>query len=222
MMLPRPRSRASARWQPGDVVALRYITRAGGIGMSWPFRVVQDSDDLVALFIPRGASHMRWGMEDGRRRLVPSPWRRDVLRLMRPGEPFSVWLFWEVEHERSFAAYYINMEEPFRRSPIGFDTNDHMLDVVVAPDFTWRWKDQEEFEDRVRGGVYSEAFGSEVWEHARRAVELVERRASPFSDGWEDWTPDPSWDIPVLPNDWDHVPPVVWARSEWAYLDRRM
>lgn len=210
------------RWQPGDVVALRYITRTGGVGMSWPFRVVQDSDELVALFVPRGASHMRWGMQGGRRRLVPTPWRRDLLRLMRPGEPYSIWLFWDGEPERTFLAYYINMEEPFRRSPIGFDTNDHMLDVVVSPQLEWRWKDFEEFEERVRSGVYSEAFGREVREHARRVIDMVECRASPFCDGWEDWAPHPGWEIPELPDGWDRVSPVVWERSEWAYLDKRM
>ncbi|MCA9856986.1 MAG: DUF402 domain-containing protein, partial [Dehalococcoidia bacterium] len=130
-----------ARWQPGDEVVLRYITRQERPGMSWPARVVEDRDDLLALFIPNGAVTKQWrGVRDSMgqpvtRELVDIPWRRDTLRLMYPGEDYSIWLSWRDEDgERVFHGYYINVEEPFRRTPIGVDTNDHTLDVVVQPD----------------------------------------------------------------------------------------
>ena len=32
-----------------------------------------------------------------------------------------------------FSGYYVNFEEPYRRTGIGFDTNDHTLDILVTP-----------------------------------------------------------------------------------------
>ena len=192
------------RWQPGETVVLRYLTRDGKPGMAWPYHVVEDRDDLLALYIPRGSTYKNWVVTpaaegDGRptRRLGDDLWRRDVLRLMFPGKGHSVWLFW-IDDERRFSAYYINMEEPFRRTSIGFDTNDHTLDVVVTPDLEWRWKDDDEMALRVEQGVFSAEFAAEVRAEGERVIDALERRASPFSDGWEQWTPDPA---------------VTWAKS---------
>lgn len=213
--------RQGDRWSPGDTAVLRYLTRTGAPGMSWPTRVVEDREDLLALYIPRGATYMAWDTSSGRRQLAESRWRRDVLRLMFPGEPYSIWLFWTDDPGHSFHTYYVNMEEPFRRTPIGVDTNDHTLDVVVRPDRTWSWKDSEQFDDRVRAGVYSEEFARECRSKAESVIEKLECWSSPFCDGWERWEPHPNWDIPRLPADWADVPPRVWDRSTWAYLDAR-
>ncbi len=212
----------AARWQRGDAIALRYITRDGKPGMSWPARIVEDRDDLLALFIPRGATYKRWGADTttGERALVDGEWRRDVLRLMFPGAHHSVWLFWEHDEatsERAFSSYYVNMEEPFRRTPIGVDTNDHMLDVVVTPDLRWSWKDEDVMAERVRQGVYPADFAAFVRDEGERVIAAVERRAAPFSDGWEAWTPDASWTTPALPPTWDREPATLWDRRHWAY-----
>ncbi len=215
------------RWQPGETVVLRYITRDGRPGMAWPYHVVEDSDELVALHIPRGSIYKRWqpaplaevATYRAARRLNDDVWRRDVLRLMFPGRHHSVWLFWSDDEERRFSAYYINMEEPFRRTSIGFDTNDHTLDVVVTPDFEWRWKDDEEMAERVRRGVYSAEFAAAVRAEGERVIGALERRQSPFSDGWERWTPEPGRGVPELPDGWDEVAAALWERRVWAYGD---
>ena len=36
---------------------------------------------------------------------------------------------------------------------------------------------------------------------------LIERRASPFCDGWESFRADPRWSVPELPAGWDLVEP---------------
>jgi predicted RNA-binding protein associated with RNAse of E/G family len=131
--------------------------------MSWPFTVVEDREDLIALYIPKGALYKRFrrlSIAEARERgysvaLDDEVWRRDVLRLMYPGAHHSIWVFWEREgDERRHTAYYVNMEEPFRRTSIGFDTNDHMLDIMVTPDLEWRWKDEDELAERVEQGVF--------------------------------------------------------------------
>jgi hypothetical protein len=214
------------RWEPGETVVLRYLTRDGKPGMAWPYHVVEDRDDLLALYIPRGSTYKNWvvtpaaeGEGRPKRQLGDDRWRRDVLRLMFPDEHHSIWLFWSDDDERGFSAYYINMEEPFRRTSIGFDTNDHTLDVAVTPDHEWRWKDVEQMENQVRIGGYGAEFADAVRAEGERVIEALEARRSPFSDGWEQWTPDPNWGIPTLPDGWDEVPTELWERRVWAYGD---
>jgi hypothetical protein len=194
--------------------------------MSWPCSVVRDDAELVALYIPRGATFKTWAVAPAPpnwqpvRQLTDALWRRDTLRLMYPGAHHSVWVSWASEgSERRFHGYYINMEEPFRRTEIGFDTNDHTLDVVVAPDRSWEWKDKQELAARIQQGVYSAEFAAAVRAEGERLVAALERNAPPFSDGWERWLPPSEWRIPGLPADWDTLPATLWERRRWAYGD---
>lgn len=218
--IPTDAAPGAGRFTPGSEIALRYITRTGGVGMSWAARVVSDTEDLLALHIPRGAPHLRWGVNDeGQRVLVPAEWRREVLRLMFPGAHHSVWLFWENDADRTFLHYYVNFEEPYRRTAISVDTNDHTLDIVITPDRTWRWKDEEEFEQRVREGVFSEPFAVSVREEARKVLSMLDQDLPPFSSGWEEWRPEGTASlIPALPARWRDEPAVLWEQRHWAYL----
>jgi len=215
-----------ARWQPGDEVVLRYITRQEQPGMSWPARVVEDRDDLLALYIPDGATTKQWrGRRDSMglpltRELVDIPWLRDTLRLMYPGEDYSIWLSWRNEDSgRVFHGYYINCEEPFRRTPIGVDTNDHTLDVVVQPDLSWVWKDEDQLAERAANGIYIPEFATRIRATAERALELLERRDPPFDGSWLDWLPDPAWEIPQLVERWNELPATLWPDRRSAYGD---
>jgi len=214
------------RWQPGDEVVLRYITRQERPGMSWPARVVEDRDDLLALYIPEGATTKQWrGVRDAMgqpvsRELVDIPWRRDTLRLMYPGADHSIWLSWRREAgERVFHGYYLNMEEPFRRTEIGVDTNDHTLDVVVAPDLSWVWKDDDQLTERAAHGVYVPAFAEHLRERARLALKRLDARENPFDGAWLEWQPDGGWSIPRLPEGWDDLPATLWPDRRSAYGD---
>lgn len=196
---------------------VRYITRVGGaVGMTWPFRVVYDNDDLVALWIPKGSVGRTWAQSRHGRELVDSMWRRATLRLMFPGRQYSVWLFWEDE-SGTFETYYVNLEEPLRRTKVGFDTNDHTLDIVVTPRLTWRWKDREEFERTVADGHYSKEFAGTVESAAADVVRLIEAGAGPFDGQWEAWRAPAGWQLPVLPQGWQSEQPTLWERHEWAY-----
>ncbi len=206
------------RFKTGAIVALRYITRADStVGMTWPARVVADTDALVALWIPPDAEYRAWHRPPGEpRRLVPARWRRETLRLMFPGAAHSVWCSWESPGRR-FRMYYVNFEEPFRRTAIGFDTNDHALDIVVWPDFRWEWKDFDEFEALAASGVFTPDFARAVRAEADGVLAAIERRAAPFDGGWVGWRPPAEWTVPELPAGWDTVPPVPWERRLWAY-----
>ena len=213
-----PTNVSSPWFEAGDDVVVRYITRAGSrVGMTWPFKVVRDDAESTALYIPAGSTFMRWAYgSDGSRELAEGEWRRSVLRLMYPGLGYSVWLFWEGEPHR-FTTYYINFEEPFRRTPVGFRTHDHTLDIVVQPNLSWQWKDRPEFEALVAQGHFGAEFAVSVEQAAEDALARLTRSDPPFDGSWCDWEPPGHWLRPKLHPSWRTEPAVPWERRAWAY-----
>ncbi len=191
-------------WSSGDAVALREIWK----GHVWKARactVVHDRADHLALVVPRGAPTKippgsgiprdRWELEDG-------VFTVDALRLTRPGEAHSILLFWDAD---VFQGWYVNLEQPLRRSAVGFDYLDQELDLYVRPDRTWEYLDEDEFEEAQRLGVIGAEAAAAVRAEAARVLGLIERWEPPFCDGWEHWRPDPAWPIPTLPPEWEIV-----------------
>jgi predicted RNA-binding protein associated with RNAse of E/G family len=128
-------------------------------------------------------------------------WGTGVLKLARPGEPWSVWLFWEQGWR--FKNWYVNLEQPGERWSGGIDSEDHFLDIAVAPDRSWRWLDEDEFAQAQAVGLMPAATAERVQEAGRRAVGVIQDWGRPFRDGWENWRPNPAWPVPALPVDWD-------------------
>jgi hypothetical protein len=208
------------RWTPGEPAVYRHVERGRAIG-AFPVNVVADTDELVALYMPGGLV-VKWPHVDGRHirelplaRRFTSEWHagdhewrgHGVLFLSRPGDAHGTWLLWDGEEqgERTFSCWYVNLEDPLRRTPIGFDSRDHTLDVVVAPDRSWSWKDEDELEAAVEHGWHSADEAAAIRAEGLRVVERIERWEPPFSDGWERWRPDPDWPVPSLPAGWDGV-----------------
>ena len=111
----------------------------------------------------------------------------------------------------------MNLEEPFRRTPIGFDTNDHTLDIVVKPDLSWSWKDESLLEGQLERGDYSSELAAEIRREAASVIALIESRRAPFDGEWVDWRPVRNWPTPRLPENWNSEPAVLWDRRRWAY-----
>jgi hypothetical protein len=97
-------------------------------------------------------------------------------------------------------AWYVNLQEPLRRTPLGFDTCDQLLDLVRTRDGKWRWKDERELGAAVERGFLSNEEAAAIRAEGERVI-----AADPFPTGWEDWRPDPSWPAPALPPGWDVV-----------------
>lgn len=99
-----------------------------------------------------------------------------------------------------FKGYYVNLQAPATRTSIGLDSLDQVLDVVVAPDGSWRWKDEDELEFAVSLGVFSPDEAARIRGEGERVIAAL---PSLLPTGWEDWQPDPDW-LPVpLPPGWD-------------------
>lgn len=193
-------------WSSGEVVALREIWR-GRVWKARPWIVVHDTPKQLAPWIPDGSPTKippgsgvprdDWVLEDG----IFTP---DALRLAVPGAWHSVLLFWR---RGTFEGWYVNLERPLTRTPVGFDYLDRELDIYVRPDRTWEYLDEDEFDAARRLGVIDDADAARVHEEAERVLGAVTRWDSPFCDGWESWRPRPEWTIPQLPAGWNIVSP---------------
>jgi uncharacterized protein len=162
-------------------------------------RVVEETAELLALWIPRGSPYR---VPAGGLRIPGDAWElepgattRDQLCVARRGRAHSIYLFWEEGWE--LGHWYVNFERPLVRTPLGVDTFDEKLDLIVRPDGSYRWKDEDELEAAAAAGLLDAAG---VRAEAERVL-----REWPFPTGWEDWRPDPSWPVPQLPEGWDAV-----------------
>jgi Protein of unknown function (DUF402) len=190
---------------PGEVVALREIWK-GRVWKARPWIVVHDRPEQLALFIPRGT---RTKIPEGDSGVPRDSWElrdgtfgHDALRLAEPGAAHSILLFWR---DGALRNWYVNLERPLERSLVGFDYLDQELDIVVEPDRSWHFIDEDEFEEAQRLGVLSAEEAAGVRAEAERVIERIERWGPPFCDGWENWRPDPAWPPPELPEGWEAV-----------------
>ena len=199
------------RFAPGDTVVWRTVVD-GRVRTVIPHRCVEHRDDLLALWRPAGTVYKRpsgpYGAGPRGRSLHAAAWDgtyRDliwhgdgVLVLHRLGDWHSTLVFPD--------AWYVNLEAPWEPNPVGYDSRDLMLDVVISRDRTsWSWKDEDETADCVRTGRLSEDDARKAREEGERVAAAALRGDPPFDDGWASWRPDPSWPIPVLPDGWDHA-----------------
>lgn len=199
-------------WFPGDPITLRGVGEK--VFWAYPVIVVQDSPEWIAYYLCAGANGKNTShrvapheMLDAHAiDIVDHQWRRtDVLMLARPGEAFSVYYMWETG-TRNLDCIYINLQEPLRRTHIGFDSMDNVLDVVIHPDMDqWRWKDEDEFEAAQRVGVYSPERARQIRIDGENAIELVLSRRRPMYEKWKLWEPNPQWGLPTLSPLWEEL-----------------
>jgi hypothetical protein len=211
-------------FERGRLVMHRNVRR-GRIGWVRPARVVSDDARGLALWIGRGTPVANEVADDGRGmrampftewlsrsyRLQVGVWNGPPLLKFLPAEgAYSVW--WFRDEAGRFANWYVNLEEPGVRwddgKVAGIDVVDQDLDVVVRPDHTWYWKDEDEFAERL-------AFPEQYWvtdeaavrAEGERVIKMAEARVFPFDGTWCDFVSDPRWAVPAaLPPGWDRPP----------------
>jgi hypothetical protein len=182
------------------------VPQKPGLLVGYPYIVAEDRPDLLALWIPIGTAVSRVDLADRNRAIPDEAWRLSVLRLMQPGKPYSIWQFWSAPPEHRFLGWYVNLEASFARTPIGVDTTDDVLDVVVSPDLTWRWKDEHIVEQWITAGVYTAEEFERIYEHGMQAIADVEAHRFPFDHSLTGWEPEGHWGIPRIHPDWHRFP----------------
>jgi len=200
---------------PGDHALLRY-RRLGPVSYALPVTVVRDSD-VVMLWLQPGTPTRKRVMPDGssiprdfpyaERAALPhvvgeGTWTTNhALILVRDGDPCDIRLFWSESWE--FKGWYVNLQDPVRRVPTGWDTADHVLDLWVDPGGRWAWKDEHEFAEAIRIGRFSETEAEAIRAAGRAVIPKIEAQVWPFDRSLIEWRPDPGWSMPGMPDDWN-------------------
>lgn len=209
-------------WMPGETVALRGIYNSRVWYMQSAL-VVHDTHKEVALVILPGTEcsapleyihgkhgdtghYDRWGnyLAD-RWNMENYLWRTNrLLILLQPGRYYARMIFWE-HNTGNFLGYYINFQLPYRRSQTGFDTLDLELDMIIEPTLQWKWKDMKEYQKGVDCGVIRREWAGQIESAKKEVFETLENRNYPFDGSWLAWKPDPAWQPPRLPQNWDKI-----------------
>lgn len=204
------------RWAPGDHVVLRE-TRQGRVWSAKPATVVRDDPDLLAFYVGPGTRWKRPRTPDGHAvgvvdlrgdpwTLTDATWQGGgVLILALPGAGHALLGFRDAAN-RALAGWYLNLQKPFRRTAIGFDYLDQLLDVVVSVDRrAWSWKDEDALAEARARGLVDGSSADAIRSEGERALQLLRASAPPYAPEWERWSPDPSWTVPRLPDGWEET-----------------
>ena len=174
---------------------------------------MQDSPELIALYLAPQTLRKQPRTPDGARirlrcddwKLVDEPAPRGTLRLHVPGTAHDVWAP-QLDTEPRLDFWYVNLQEPLRRTPLGFDFMDLILDVVISLDLSeWKWKDEDELEEAQARRIISGEQARVIRAEGERAIQRALARQSPFAHGWERWSP-PAWPVPTMPANWHLLP----------------
>ena len=200
----------------GEVVTLRWL-RHEPADLVAPVRVVEHDSSRTILYLACGSPIKVHADADGnplprsmplidRERRIASlrdtEWTHThVLMVHEPHRLGAVWLFYG--EDWTFRNYYVNLQAPLEPSSAGFDTEDFLLDIVIAPDLSFRWKDEDEFAIAIEHELISPVLLHAVRAEGRRFIDEAQARQFPFAQGLETWRPDPAWGVPDLPDDWN-------------------
>jgi hypothetical protein len=208
-------------WRKGRLV-LHRDTHHGRVAFVHPARVISDDGRGLLLWVARGSVvAVERTLDDRGPRDMPfsewaaapkalrmTTWRGPgVLRFFPNDVDHSVWFFRDDAGE--FTNYYVNLEERAVRwddgDVAGIDVTDQDLDIVVRPDRSWEWKDEDEFAERLAlPEHYWVPDEAAVWAEGRKVIKQIEAGEFPFDGTWTDFRPDPSWPTPsALPPGWD-------------------
>jgi len=126
----------------------------------------------------------------GRERTELMAWQTNRVVWVTPfGVAHAIGHFWEHASGR-FRGYYVNLQAPIKRSPFGFDSLDHVLDIVIDPSGAWHWKDEDEFDEAIQRGLFTHQEALDIRAEGERVVASLPHL---LPTGWEDWLPDTTW-----------------------------
>jgi hypothetical protein len=189
-------------WSRGDVVALRDLW-FGAVWRAIAGIVVEDDGERSVFWIPPGTPAAYPVDDAGNEIRIPRPEfarairhaRRSCVVLCDTRDPWTLWHFRDEDGALDY--WYVNFEAYLGRGATVYDSVDHKLDLIVRPGGEPEWKDEDELEHAAALGLVDvEAIRHDA---ARVVAE------PPWPTGWEDFSPDPAWQVPQLPAGWDRV-----------------
>ncbi len=200
------------RWSSGDHIVFRQLW-TNEVWAAIPATIIEDSSDLVSLYIAPGAIFA--GPDCSRQEhlhvAASGAWELKLYEWTGqhhvwssvPGEAASIWTIWSAP-DWTHGGWKVNPELPLKRTPIGFDTTDHVLDAVISADLTtWQLKDEDELAVAIELGLLTVAEGERIRRVTQRiAGECVTSRRRQLQ-AWAAWRPQSQWKLPVLQGNWE-------------------
>lgn len=205
-------------WKTGEEIAWRGIYR-DRVWHAQTVIVVKDTaEETVTVLLPgtecmapegyldgKDSNKRRWHFKEKNWQLETYSWRTNrLLLLLEPEKYYSIIYFWNHE-SNEFLCYYINFQLPFQRSHYGIDTLDLDLDLIVHPDFSYEWKDVDDYQKAIEYEIILPGWVQGVEEAKSDIFNTLEKRQYPFDGSWLNWMPDPNWAPPKLPENWDKI-----------------
>lgn len=208
----------SHMWKPGDIVAWRGIYE-DRVWHVQPTLVVRDQPhELVLALLPGtecvAEEHYPNGDKYGNRRwdFKHKPWKmakyrwqtNRLLLILEPDKFYSTIYFWD-NSTHEFLCYYINFQLPFKRTSNSVDTLDLDLDLIISPDYSHRWKDEDDYQKAISHGIILPEWVDEINNAKEEIFNGLENREYPLDGSWLNWMPEPNWLPPKLPENWDKI-----------------
>lgn len=206
------------RWSHGQHITWRNV-KDGRVEYAFPAVVLQDNEDAILLFQQHGSVAKRMAGDRGpvgqktSSQLAPMSWSGayedyrysgpHVVRAYRWGDPFSIIRSVAPDLRRIFG-WYVNVELPWRRSPIGFDSRDLVLDLRWREGL-WEREDEDELLWAVERGIVSPGEEQLARQAAENALAYWDKREGSFGAPWEEIRIDPDWPQAVVSENWRKV-----------------
>lgn len=194
-------------WSEGDWVVRREVLQDGP-WMGMLVKIIEDRPDRLVSYIPEGAPLAFppgvWPTPTGKHPWAGrATWRGHGCLMIQPtSAAHAIWHFWEGPR-REFSCWYINLQEPFRRTPVGYDTQDLELDIILSPDGGLALKDDHLMEQRVAEGRWTAQRVEAIRVDAQELMARLEAGERWWPLAFRDWAPDPRWVVPeALPEGW--------------------
>ncbi|WP_457515985.1 DUF402 domain-containing protein [Streptomyces sp. TE33382] len=184
----------------------------GHLSSSVPVRLVERTEAGRLVWLETGTPMWRTGLPGGAhlRDIPPQDrpaggyeaaadrWPMGSALILQPaGAGHAV--FWFFGRRHRFRGWYVNLEHRVHRGE-DIDVVDQELDITVAPDRTWQWKDERSFAEKTGHPAYwSAGEAVAIRSEGERVARLAEAGAFPFDGTWCDFRPPRHWRTPPLP-----------------------
>lgn len=191
------------------------------VGYTVTMLLIEDSPTFTVLLQPAGSpvkrrSGRRGGPRSGRLmlpggwdgRYEDRVWTRNTVRAHSRAQGYSVIRDWNSD-ALQYNGWYVNLEVPWVRTNIGFDSKDLVLDVSVSDDLSeYAYKDEDEFHWAQESGLLTSAEATLARSQALRAIEDLRLRRNLFDESvWLRWVPQLPTTPPRLPDRWTELQP---------------
>lgn len=175
---------------------------AGVVAFAWPVEPVVSTTDatvvgltagsvgLVPIGYPGDSDLLDEQASRGEFDHVPRTWETtNCLHVFQPNQWWGTRLMWNAA-TGDFLCWYVDFLTPVRIHGTFVDSRDLSLDIVVLPEGTIIWKDEDRYAHKINIGLITEHERANV-EHARdQAVAAIQDRRFPFDETYLEWQPD--------------------------------